>query len=352
MINQLTFTRFFAAFLIVFYHMGGDLFKDISPIFEIIRHNLNLGVGYFFVLSGFVMMIAYGKQDKIGLRGFMINRLARIYPTHILALVCTLLVSLFVSINYLDYFEFDWKGFLLQFFLIQTWFPAYSLSWNVPSWSISVELFFYVAFVFLFNYFFKKMKFVYISFLIAVFWLLSQILMNVYYLDQNYPGTGSIQWYFLYFNPLTNFSSFLVGCLGGYIYPFYKNKHKNYDILIIIVISITILFVLLGGKLLLHNGLLSINFIVIILLLTLNTGHITKIFNNKYFIYLGEISFSFYIFQNPVFILLRKINRITKIENEYLFFCIGVISLLLISHIIYRYFENPLRKILKNEFRK
>ena len=37
MINQLTFTRFIAAFMIVFLHFGGKLFRFDNVFFETIR---------------------------------------------------------------------------------------------------------------------------------------------------------------------------------------------------------------------------------------------------------------------------------------------------------------------------
>jgi peptidoglycan/LPS O-acetylase OafA/YrhL len=347
MINQITFTRFLAAFIIVFYHMGENLFKNISPSFEILRKNLDLGVSYFFVLSGFVMIIAYNNK-KVDFKKFMINRLSRIYPTHLLALFLTLLVSLFVSINYINHYTFDGKGFLLQAFLLQAWIPSYSLSWNVPSWSISVELFFYVMFPLLINTIFRnKNKKVVIS-LIFTIWVIAQIVMNIYYFSPYYLGEESISWYFLYFNPVPNFSSFLMGCLGGYIYTNQNTmKIKNYDIHIIIICIVTIVFVLIGKQLLLHNGLLAINFLSIIFLLSLNNGYITKIFNHRVFIHLGEISFALYILQNPVFIFLKKINNFVGIQNDYLFFIIGVIILLYFSHLTYTYFEKPLQIKIK-----
>jgi len=353
MINQLTFTRFIAAFMIVFYHMGGNLFKNISPAFEIIRKNLDLGVSYFFVLSGFVMIIAYKKKQKLDFKEFIINRLSRIYPTHLLGLFLTLIVSLFISINYINDYNFDGKGFLLQFFLLQAWLPSYSLSWNVPSWSISVELFFYAMFPLLFNTIFinKNKKFVISS--IFTVWVISQIIMNFYYFSPYYSGEGSMSWLFLYFNPITNFSSFLIGCLGGYIYTNQKIiKTNNYDFHIIAICIITTVFVIFSNKLLLHNGLLALNFVLIIFLLSLNNGYLTRISNHKICIHLGEISFALYIFQNPIFIFINKINVFLGIQNEYLFFIFGSIILLCFSHLVYTFFEKPLRTKIKTIINK
>jgi peptidoglycan/LPS O-acetylase OafA/YrhL len=57
--EQITFTRFFAALSIVVFHFG----KNISPFNEssikILFLQAHIGVSYFFLLSGFIMILAY-----------------------------------------------------------------------------------------------------------------------------------------------------------------------------------------------------------------------------------------------------------------------------------------------------
>ena len=94
--SQLTFTRFIAAFLLFVYH-----FREIKS-----GEHLNLGVSYFYVLSGFVMILAYGKKEHISPKEYYINRLARIYPLHIMTLLLAIVANLFKYINYLEYVNF------------------------------------------------------------------------------------------------------------------------------------------------------------------------------------------------------------------------------------------------------
>ena len=166
-IEQLTFTRFIAAIAIVIYHFGKycSIFNNDS-VNEIFR-NSNLAVSYFFTLSGFVMIIAYSRRGKIKWIDYYKNRFARIYPVYLLAIIAMVISTKIGSVN-LDDLAYN-------IFMIQSWIPEKALSINYAGWSLSVELFFYMLFPFLFSFFTKKrMK---TSFIIIVsFWLFSQII--------------------------------------------------------------------------------------------------------------------------------------------------------------------------------
>src|SRR6187402_655450 len=90
-IPQLTFTRFIAAICIVILHFGMLVYPFSEPyIFPFVRH-LDSLVSYFFVLSGFILVIANSSATKnaqtLDKKKFWINRFARIYPVYLVALV-------------------------------------------------------------------------------------------------------------------------------------------------------------------------------------------------------------------------------------------------------------------------
>jgi peptidoglycan/LPS O-acetylase OafA/YrhL len=64
--------------------------RELGPLFE-----SYLAVDFFFVLSGFVLMHAYGQklQNGMSTMHFMLVRLIRLYPFYLLALALTLLVD-------------------------------------------------------------------------------------------------------------------------------------------------------------------------------------------------------------------------------------------------------------------
>jgi peptidoglycan/LPS O-acetylase OafA/YrhL len=114
-------------------------------------------VDLFFVLSGIVMSLSYVKPDfgHFSLREFMVRRLARVYPLHIVMLFAALLfrflriglVMAGVVVAMPAAFEVNnaYSFFLNVFLLHSLGFIDY-LSWNAPSWSISVEFYTYLVF--------------------------------------------------------------------------------------------------------------------------------------------------------------------------------------------------------------
>lgn len=348
--TQLTFTRSVAAFFIVYYHFGGNLFAVENSFFKILQRNLNLGVDYFYVLSGFVMMLAYGHKSKISTKEYYVNRVARIYPLHLFTLFLSILVTVLISINYLSHLKFSGEGFLLHFFLLQSWNPYQSLSYNVPAWSVSVEMFFYFCFPFVFNHILKKFGKAFTYALFISFWIFCQSLMNQYYFSDHYGGDNTLDRYFLFFNPAFHISTFFIGILFGHIFIENKDRlNRNNDILIFLIFAASaISVVLMDEKFFLHNGLLAVPFGLLIMAVAGNTGKLTNLFNHKTMVHLGDISFAMYLLQNPVFHLSGKILKVANISNPFVIFFSGVVVLLAASHFTYQFIEIPLRDKIRN----
>lgn len=114
-------------------------------------------VDLFFVLSGIVMSLSYvdGEFGRFSLREFMVRRLARVYPLHVVMLLANLLFRLMriglvmagIVVAVPAAFEVNnTYSFILNLFLLHSMGFIDYLSWNAPSWSISVEFYTYLAF--------------------------------------------------------------------------------------------------------------------------------------------------------------------------------------------------------------
>lgn len=344
-IEQLTFTRFIAAISIVIFHYA----KDIPPFnFELTSfffQQANLGVSYFFILSGFVMIIAYWHKDKVSILSYMQKRFARIYPVTFLA------AFLLLCLKAVEFFLFPEKSDLsiTDFFLSisnqQAWIPTKAMSFNTPAWSITVEWFFYFCFPFLFNRLYKRLNLKILSAIALLVWVFSQCILH-YLLDSSfYVGFPSASHSFIHYFPLFHLNEFLIGNVAGLVFVKYLNERKKTnDMAIIVLLIITAIVLKFNTTLSFHNGLLMIVFVPLILLISCNNGLFTKLSNLKFLVFLGDISFGIYILQKPIFMAIKGFFTVLNWHQPILQFYISLIGLLLASALSYNYFETPLRR--------
>jgi hypothetical protein len=109
-----------------------------------------IAVDFFFVLSGFVIWHGFGAKlmDRTSRMQFLIRRFGRLYPLHIVTLAVVVAMEVaryFVSLRYgfsgppPFTGDHDWRLIPANIFLVHGLGLIPRFSWNVPSWSISVE---------------------------------------------------------------------------------------------------------------------------------------------------------------------------------------------------------------------
>ncbi|RSN60970.1 acyltransferase [Amycolatopsis sp. WAC 04182] len=145
---SLTGMRFVAAFTVFLSHLTlEDLFADDgvqrSMTATFIQGGFT-GVGFFFVLSGFVL--AWSAREKDTARTFWRRRFFKIYPNHVVTFVAAALLLGFVANE-----TFDLGTAALNLSLLQAWAPVDG-GFNIVSWSLSCEVLFYLSFPLLFRY--------------------------------------------------------------------------------------------------------------------------------------------------------------------------------------------------------
>ena len=151
-------------------------------------------------------------------------------------------------------------------------------------------------------------------------------------------------------------NEFLIGNIAGLWFVHkYKGKYKKYDLFIlglILLFVATIKVIALKNPfgLNLHNGVLALFFVPFIILVSMNNGVITKVFNKKPLVFLGEISYGVYILQVPAYMWSQDIFVSLHIENKIVRFYLFVILLLSMASISYLLIESPVRKFFKKSF--
>lgn len=145
-LQSLTGLRFLAALLVFFYHSSlprssvrliGD--DGVWKVYYIAASQAGaLGVTFFFVLSGFVLTWSARPGDTA--RSFWRRRYVKIVPNYVLtwALAMVLFAAAITP---------AWMAGL-NLFMLQSWLPNMQLSFSVdtPSWSLGVEAVFYALF--------------------------------------------------------------------------------------------------------------------------------------------------------------------------------------------------------------
>jgi len=110
--------------------------------------DFTLFVDLFFVISGIVIGNLY--MDRIHSWGdygtFMRRRLARIYPLHLATLLFYVALGVFLTMCGIRMARFDTSQILPNLLLVQAWFANGVRSYNIVSWSISAEFFLYLVF--------------------------------------------------------------------------------------------------------------------------------------------------------------------------------------------------------------
>jgi len=341
-IEQITFTRFIAAISIVIFHYGRNVFPFKIESISFLFNQANIGVSYFFILSGFVMIIAYGQKVKINTIDYLKNRFARIYPVYFLAIILLLIFFTITSS------KIDFYGLILNIFLIQSWIPGQALSFNYPGWSLAVEFLFYLAFPFLFNYVYSKFDFKRIVIPILFIWVVSQICLHIASTTSFYKGFPSKSHDLIYYFPIMHLNEFLMGNLAG-LFFINKLRTKKINIDWLIVLLLLILFALLRFNTFInfHNGFLMIIFIPLIISFSLNNGILSRFSNHKFCVFLGEISYGIYILQVPIFLWVRAVFSHFGIHSNFILFYLSLIILIMTSAVSYFFIETPLRKKIK-----
>ena len=337
-IYHLTFIRFIAAMVIVFHHFAVEREQPIFPfnksvvLFEVFKGGF-IGVSFFYVLSGFIMVYAYGSRPgKLNKKEFWIMRFARIYPMHLLTFLVLFFLPAYVS-TWLNA-----PSVTFQLTLTQAWSYAYRHSYNWPAWSLSVEMFFYMIFPFLLGYF-KKMSLKNMLIFIGIFWVVS-MLRQVFFPIIKFPL------------PLLHVNSFLVGMGSGFIYNL-RRPFISAQLLKILIPSLIVIICVMATQYeiaVLNTGLLSPLFAAFILFFAWSKGFFSRLFSNPFFVLMGDISYSIYIIHWSFWVIyVRKVHLFT---NSMIQFYAYVGALLLLAYISYEFIENPIRLWVKKTIKK
>ncbi len=352
-LDQITFTRFIAALTVVFFHYGSQAFPLTIPYLKNVVTAGPIAVNYFYLLSGFIMAIAYyqpSNKTAFSSKQYWLARFARIYPVYLIAL-------LLISIGKLKHPDIG-TALFLNLTLLQSWIPQYALSLNSPGWSLSVEAFFYLCFPFILWVIYRS-SLKKITIFALFIWLATQVTHTLLLNSDGYQAKNMLH-NFIYYHPLMHINAFILGVIVGVVFkdkPEIMKVASRHSTTGIILTSITLaLFIAfqenisdaLGFEIALTNGQLAPLFLLFIIFLSLNRGIISRVFSHPWLVLLGEASFSLYILQRPVHGIYEKTFQKFIHLPEALHFYLYLLILVLISIASYKLFETPARRLIRS----
>lgn len=146
-LRALTGARGIAAWLVVLYHLRRSI-PGLPPALEAVFARGYLAVDFFFLLSGFVIQLAWADRLRAsgGTAAFWRKRVARVWPLHALMLAAALALATALRVTGRDASHYPLDQLPLHLLLVQCWGFSDPLLWNDPAWSISAEWLAYLLF--------------------------------------------------------------------------------------------------------------------------------------------------------------------------------------------------------------
>lgn len=356
-LEGLTTLRFFAAFHVILFHLNVEGILTGGPWWYQNFASIGyVGVNFFFVLSGFILVYTYAASD-LDPRRFWQARFARIYPAYLLSLAITA-PFFFITAKSLNLSFFRWSeqhlalSSILTLLLLQSWFPQGALAWNPVCWSLSVEAFFYSLFPSLLKRT-KPLSRRRLLFWIAGTWLIS-LGASVAYMVIHPDGAAKVNstettlfWKnVLSFNPLVRLPEFVVGMFACRLFLARTGSRRLGSICILSGVAGVALVTIFANQVpnpVISTGLLSPAFAAIIYGVALQPRW-TRILALPPLVYLGEASYSLYLLHSYVMsTVLGAIPHWPLAVRVVL--CVG--AAIAASLISFKVIEQPARRFLR-----
>ncbi|HEY1265582.1 MAG TPA: acyltransferase [Terriglobales bacterium] len=366
----LTSLRFFAALHVVIFHLfsmhltqGPGWYRKLSSIGYV-------GVGLFFVLSGFILVYTYAGRGTRPLE-FWRARFARIYPAYLFSLLVTTPTMLFITLMMTPEQTppfFAWIkqhvliSWLLPPVLLQSWVPHAAIAWNTPAWSLSVEAFFYAIFPVLLIWLMKsRNRGLWMG--VAAAWGASLAITCAYvFLKPDgvaYVDDQSFNLFWLdtlKFFPMSRLPEFILGACLGVLFLRQSVDRKWGTPLVLSGLAVFVLVVAFSPQIpypILHDSALTLAFAATIYGLALRPKW-CGIFEVRPLVLLGDASYSLYLLHGTVIgIYFSPFNPSAPTRHTSLLGVIGGIAICVaISIAVYLFIEEPARRWLRPKEKK
>lgn len=319
-------TRFILALLVIFYHLSVSLFFG------------KFAVGCFFILSGYWIAVMYEKKyskKRDPLKVFYISRFWRLLPSFYAFSLIAFLFFLAIGSSFMkDVLLLDGFG-KIKLIISNIFILGYANAPKnllAPTWSLDVELQFYLLFPLIYSFIKKDRTYIYM--LLGIFSILALYCMTI---DVSYILKTSLPYLYL----------FLIGvAIKIYKVSPGQNIYRSSIIVLILIVAVQYgipsLRSLYRDETSVYYQLLSLVMTLIAIPILIKSIETRTDANDKF---LGEFSFMIYlshwIWLLPYNMLVSGASGLTKIAYVAVFFMFTGIS----SYLVYLFVDRPSEKL-------
>jgi peptidoglycan/LPS O-acetylase OafA/YrhL len=278
------------------------------PIFR----GATIFVEFFFVLSGFVLTHTY-LNKKTEFKDFFQKRLYRLYPLHLAMFLVMVVIELGKWFAY-SYFDMSFNNIPFtnkyslteipwNLLLLQSWIPdANLLSFNYPSWSISVEFYMYMILFFTITFIGRQRVLVWLGISALAFCLI--IIAPNHYL---YSAARGLACFFG----------------GSLVYLVFRNTPK-YDLSPFMATLIEVVLFAAIIAVTLHSSdykrvLAALVFMVAVYVFAFERGHLSTLLKVAPMQLLGKLSYSIYMVHASILLVLTSVAAVATKLFSYTF---------------------------------
>lgn len=357
-LNALTSLRFVAAMYVFAFHCMTTFFglDSSSPLYL-----GPTGVTFFFVLSGFILAHNYAGRDFRDTRvlaQYFRARIARIVPVYIFALMAgfPFAYSTFLALEPSTFKSLFASSAVLSPLALQAWVPGAVCAINCPTWSISVEFFFYLVLPLVLAFVLKRPGY---WFLLAVILLIASFAMlEALWAWSGVDGTilrpghsmaSRLLEQFIKYFPLWRLPEFLLGLALYSLWS--RNAGESFTGVMFAAAFVAALTLYWFTDELpeagLHNGL---SVVVWAPLIVAAANVKSGLLHNPVFVFLGRASFSLYLLHFPVLLAAKRLGARAAAAgvplNLTYVMLTGAFASLVVAIVVFRYVEEPSRRLI------
>ncbi len=336
----------------MFFHFTPPHPRFLTPVID----NAYVFVGFFFLISGFVLGYNYADRPSLSKKTFYLARVSRVYPTYLLVLLLSL-----------PFLIEEWKahpphmfylGLLLTPLALQGWVPSLATFWNTVGWTVPAEFLLYAIFPFLLLFFAARARWLRTPWQVAgailACWALGILPHVTYWLTNpdHLPAPATRYTYalwlrFLKYDPLMYVCSFSAGILLARLHAMLNLQPARRALVALAALALLAVFFGFGVQripyVIVHGALLLPVFATLLIGLT-GPNWVASVFAFKPVMWLGETTLALYLLHFNTFLLLHLYKVPERLHVARYDPWISFAFIMLLAVLVLKFYERPARR--------